>query len=198
MRIGRDHIASTVYTIAFATAGASLPVLLLIAIYDRPLFQVLQTEQFAEEIIRTLVGSIGLVLAVPLTTAIGVAVVRASRSLGFRPAADRHQFSPAAKRHPFGAETSVAGRTTPGQRGSGRQDPADSAGPGRPGGGTGPGTARGGDRSAASDQVARLRRPVVHIANLTDSARPAGQVDPQVLGASGTRTASPVPPSRRR
>ena len=37
MRIGRDHIASTVYTIAFATAGASLSVLLLIAIYDRPL-----------------------------------------------------------------------------------------------------------------------------------------------------------------
>jgi uncharacterized membrane protein len=79
MRIGRDHIASTVYTIAFATAGASLSVLLLIAVYDRPLLQVLQTEQFSDEIIRTLVGSIGLVLAVPLTTAIGVAVVRAGR-----------------------------------------------------------------------------------------------------------------------
>jgi uncharacterized membrane protein len=78
MRIGRDHIASTIYTIAFATAGASLSVLLLIAVYDRPLLQVLQTEQFAGELIRTLVGSIGLVLAVPLTTAIGVAVVRAS------------------------------------------------------------------------------------------------------------------------
>ncbi|GAA3566520.1 hypothetical protein GCM10022197_23080 [Microlunatus spumicola] len=79
MRIGRDHIASTVYTIAFATAGASLSVLLLIAVYDRPLLQVLQTEQFSDEIVRTLVGSIGLVLAVPLTTAIGVAVVRAGR-----------------------------------------------------------------------------------------------------------------------
>ncbi len=79
MRIGRDHIASTVYTIAFATAGASLSVLLLIAVYDRPLLQVIQAEQFADEIIRTLVGSIGLVLAVPLTTAIGVAVVRAGR-----------------------------------------------------------------------------------------------------------------------
>ena len=80
MRIGRDHIASTVYTIAFATAGAVLPVLLLIAIYDRPLLQVLQTEMFATELVRTLVGSIGLVLAVPLTTAIGVAVVRASNA----------------------------------------------------------------------------------------------------------------------
>ncbi|GAA2094990.1 YibE/F family protein [Microlunatus panaciterrae] len=78
MRIGRDHIASTVYTIAFATAGAVLPVLLLIAIYDRPMLEVLQTEMFSSEIIRTVVGSIGLVLAVPLTTAIGVAVVRAS------------------------------------------------------------------------------------------------------------------------
>ena len=80
MRIGRDHIASTVYTIVFATAGASLSVLLLIAIYDRPLFQVLQTEQFAGEVVRILVGSIGLVLAVPLTTAVGAAVVRVSGS----------------------------------------------------------------------------------------------------------------------
>ena len=84
MRIGRDHIASTVYTIAFATAGASLSVLLLIAVYNRPLLQVLQTEQFAGEIVRTLVGSIGLVLAVPLTTAVGVAVVRASSAGGGR------------------------------------------------------------------------------------------------------------------
>ena len=79
MRIGRDHIASTVYTIGFAIAGASLGVLLLIAVYDRPVLQVLQTEQFSDEIVRMLVGSIGLVLAVPLTTAIGVAVVRAGR-----------------------------------------------------------------------------------------------------------------------
>ena len=87
MRIGQDHIASTVYTIAFATAGASLSVLLLIAIYERSLFQVLQTEQFAGEVIRILIGSIGLVLAVPLTTAVGVAVVRASRSARVAPSA---------------------------------------------------------------------------------------------------------------
>ena len=84
MRIGRDHIASTVYTIAFATAGASLSLLLLISIYDRPVLLVLQSEQFAGEVIRTLVGSIGLVLAVPLTTAVGVAVVRASGRGGRR------------------------------------------------------------------------------------------------------------------
>jgi uncharacterized membrane protein len=86
MRIGRDHIASTVYTIAFATAGASLSVLLLIKINNRPLLDVLMTEQFAAEVLRILVGSIGLILAVPLTTAVGVAVVRASGS-GRRPVA---------------------------------------------------------------------------------------------------------------
>jgi uncharacterized membrane protein len=84
MRIGRDHIASTVYTIAFATAGASLSVFLLIKINNRPLLDVLMTEQFAAELLRILVGSIGLILAVPLTTAVGVAVVRASRA-GRRP-----------------------------------------------------------------------------------------------------------------
>ena len=78
MRIGRDHIASTVYTIAFATAGASLGVFLLIKINSRPLLDLLQAERFAAELLSILVGSIGLVLAVPLTTAVGVAVVRAS------------------------------------------------------------------------------------------------------------------------
>jgi uncharacterized membrane protein len=84
MRIGRDHIASTVYTIAFATAGTSLAVLLLIKINNRPLLDVLMTERFAAEVLGILVGSIGLVLAVPLTTAVGVAVVRASGA-GRRP-----------------------------------------------------------------------------------------------------------------
>ncbi|SBT55053.1 YibE/F family protein [Micromonospora narathiwatensis] len=77
MRIGRDHIASTVYTMAFAYAGAALPVMLLINAYDRPLLNVLSTAQIAEEIVRTLVASIGLVLAIPLTTAVAVAVVKA-------------------------------------------------------------------------------------------------------------------------
>ena len=74
MRIGRDHIASTVYTIAFAYAGASLPVLLLVEIYQLPLAQTLTGGEFAGEIVRTLVGSIGLVLAIPLTTAIAALV----------------------------------------------------------------------------------------------------------------------------
>ncbi|RYV50115.1 YibE/F family protein [Pengzhenrongella frigida] len=77
MRIGRDHIASTVYTIAFAYAGASLPLLLLVEVYQLPLVQTLTSGEFAGEIVRTLVGSIGLVLAIPLTTAIAALVVTA-------------------------------------------------------------------------------------------------------------------------
>ena len=79
MRIGRDHIASSVYTIVFAYAGAALPVLLLINLADRPLNTILTGEAFSQEIVRTLVGSIGLVLSVPLTTAVGVALVRFAR-----------------------------------------------------------------------------------------------------------------------
>jgi uncharacterized membrane protein len=75
MRIGRDHIASTVYTIAFAYTGAALPVLLLLEIYQLPLGPTLTSGEFAEEIVRTMVSSIGLVLAIPLTTAIAALVV---------------------------------------------------------------------------------------------------------------------------
>jgi uncharacterized membrane protein len=75
MRIGRDHIASTVYTIAFAYVGASLPLIMLVAVYDNPLSGAITSSEIAGEVVRTLVGSIGLVLAVPLTTAIGALIV---------------------------------------------------------------------------------------------------------------------------
>lgn len=77
MRIGRDHIASTVYTMAFAYAGAALPVMLLLQVYQRPLISTITSGEFAEEIARTAVGSIGLVLAIPLTTFIAVLVATA-------------------------------------------------------------------------------------------------------------------------
>lgn len=75
MRIGRDHIASTVYTIAFAYVGAALPTIMIVSLYDTTVGATLTSADIAEEIVRTLVGSIGLVLAVPLTTAIGAIVV---------------------------------------------------------------------------------------------------------------------------
>jgi uncharacterized membrane protein len=70
LRIGRDHIASTVNTLVLAYAGASLPLLVLFTLSNRPLGDVLTGELVAQEIVRTLVGSIGLVAAVPVTTAL--------------------------------------------------------------------------------------------------------------------------------
>ncbi|HYI53332.1 MAG TPA: YibE/F family protein [Microlunatus sp.] len=86
MRIGRDHIASTIYTIAFAYAGASLPVLLLLQIYELPLGQTLTSGQFAQEIVRTLAGAIGLILAIPFTTAIAAVVAHGQAPASARPA----------------------------------------------------------------------------------------------------------------
>lgn len=74
MRIGRDHIASTVYTVPFAYVGASLPLVLLVAMSDRALVDVLTAGEVAEEVARTLVGSVGLVVTIPVTTAIAAAV----------------------------------------------------------------------------------------------------------------------------
>jgi uncharacterized membrane protein len=68
LRIGRDHVASTVNTLALAYAGASMPVLLLFVLSEQSLGTVLNGEVVATEVVRTLVGSIGLVAAVPLTT----------------------------------------------------------------------------------------------------------------------------------
>jgi uncharacterized membrane protein len=73
MRIGRDHIASTIYTVVFAYTGAALSILLLLDLYDRSWISLLSSEAIGEEVIRVLAGSIGLVLAVPLTTLIAVA-----------------------------------------------------------------------------------------------------------------------------
>ncbi len=75
LRIGRDHIASAVNTLVLAYAGASLPLLLLFSQVGRPLGDVVNGETVAVEIVRTLVGSIGLVASVPITTALAVAVV---------------------------------------------------------------------------------------------------------------------------
>jgi uncharacterized membrane protein len=83
LRIGRDHIASTVYTLVMAYAGASLPLLVLFTLSSRHLGDVLTSEIVAQEIVRTLVGSIGLVSAVPITTALAAFV--ADRSMHREP-----------------------------------------------------------------------------------------------------------------
>ncbi len=68
LKVGRDHIASTVNTLLLAYAGASMPLLLLFALSGQPLGVVANSEVVATEIVRTLVGSMGLVAAVPVTT----------------------------------------------------------------------------------------------------------------------------------
>jgi uncharacterized membrane protein len=80
MAVGRDHIASTVYTIVFAYAGASLPLLMLFELSGRSWWTTLTSAALAEEVIRTLVGSIALVLAVPVTTAAGAFFAKAAGS----------------------------------------------------------------------------------------------------------------------
>jgi len=82
LRIGRDHIASTVNTLVLAYAGASLPLLILFSVSGRPFADVLNTEIVAEEVVRTLVGSIGLVASVPITTALASYVVASRRERG--------------------------------------------------------------------------------------------------------------------
>lgn len=80
IRIGRDHIASVVNTLVLAYAGAALPLLLLFSIARSSVGTVANSELVAEEIVRTLVGSIGLVASVPVTTALAALVVSADRS----------------------------------------------------------------------------------------------------------------------
>ncbi|MEV4572225.1 YibE/F family protein [Nonomuraea jabiensis] len=76
-RIGRAHIASVINTIILAYAGASLPLLLLFSIGRQPLGEVLTTPVIAQEIVRSIVGTLGLIAAVPITTAL--AALTASR-----------------------------------------------------------------------------------------------------------------------
>jgi uncharacterized membrane protein len=68
LRIGRDHVASTVNTLVLAYAGASMPLMVLFLLSRQSLGDVANGEVVATEIVRTLTGSIGLVAAVPITT----------------------------------------------------------------------------------------------------------------------------------
>lgn len=68
MNVGHDHISSMVNTLILVYAGASLPLLLLFNDAARPFSELVNYEPIAEEIIRTLVGSIGLIMAVPIST----------------------------------------------------------------------------------------------------------------------------------
>jgi uncharacterized membrane protein len=68
MDVGKDHIASLVNTLVLVYTGAAMPLLLLFTQTERPFMEVINYEIVAEEVVRTLVVSIGIVLSVPLTT----------------------------------------------------------------------------------------------------------------------------------
>ncbi len=72
MKIGVAHLASMVNTLVLAYASAALPLLILFSLYPEPWYLTINRQLIAEEIVRTLVGSLGLMLAVPLTTVIAV------------------------------------------------------------------------------------------------------------------------------
>lgn len=76
MKVGRDHISSMVYTLVLSYTCASLPMLLLLSVADRPLSQVLTSDVVATELLRSGIGALALTLAVPLTTLIAAWTVR--------------------------------------------------------------------------------------------------------------------------
>jgi uncharacterized membrane protein len=82
MRIGQDHVAATVNTLVLAYAGSALPMLLLFSLARGDYGYLVNYALVAEEIVRTLVGSLGLIAAVPITTAVAIFFAQKSESLG--------------------------------------------------------------------------------------------------------------------
>lgn len=76
MRVGREHVGALVNTLVLAYTGAALPLLLLFSLSENGVLSILNREIFATEIVRSLVGSIGLILAVPITTLLAVYILR--------------------------------------------------------------------------------------------------------------------------
>ena len=79
MRIGRDHVAAATTTLVLAYAGTALPLMVVFQLAHTQLHFVLTSEIVGSEIVRTLVGTVGLVAAVPVTTALAALAVRADR-----------------------------------------------------------------------------------------------------------------------
>ena len=80
MRVGRDHAGAMINTLVLAYTGSSLSLLLLFQTSTAPVLQIINREVIATEIIRSLVGSVGLLLAIPLTTLFAVYLTRGDES----------------------------------------------------------------------------------------------------------------------
>lgn len=79
MRVGRDHVAAVVNTLVLAYAGAALPLFMLISLSDAPLLQSINSETIAAEILRSMVGGLGIIAAVPITTGLAALLLVDSR-----------------------------------------------------------------------------------------------------------------------
>jgi uncharacterized membrane protein len=82
MRIGQDHVAATINTLVLAYTGAALPTMLLFSLSGENFAYLVNLEFVTEEIVRTLVGSLGLIAAVPLTTVLSVLLAKNQHKLG--------------------------------------------------------------------------------------------------------------------
>lgn len=89
MNVGRDHVGSLVNTLVLAYTGSGLSLFVLLQVYDVSLTRALNLEMVASEVVHTLVGSIGLILAVPLTTALAAGWFRGGR-LPLKPGERQH------------------------------------------------------------------------------------------------------------
>lgn len=75
MKVGRDHIASMINTLVLAYTGSALPLVMLFIASGSSFEEIINVEQVSEEIVRTLVGSIGLILAVPITSLLASLII---------------------------------------------------------------------------------------------------------------------------
>jgi uncharacterized membrane protein len=79
LKVGKDHMGAVINTLILAYAGASLPLVLLLYVSDTPALELINREIIATEIVRSIVGSFGLILAVPLTTLIAVFLMKGQK-----------------------------------------------------------------------------------------------------------------------
>lgn len=79
MRVGKEHMAAVVNTLVLAYVGASLPLFLLVTLSDAPLMQSLNNEVIAAEVVRSMVGGLGIVAAIPITTGLAAWFLVTSR-----------------------------------------------------------------------------------------------------------------------
>lgn len=85
LRVGKEHVGALVNTLALAYTGATLPLILLFSTSEASMSSIINQEVFATEIIRIVIGSIGLILTVPITTLLAVYMLK-----GYK---DKHHYS---------------------------------------------------------------------------------------------------------